>query len=189
MKNYFLLLLVIISSIMSPLRAMEWEDSSPKGIERVFALAMQQKPIDFHDVNFNVGKKFHRKDETNEVYIKCIDEQYDKNRRLSSRSFSINAEKAQVGAIIVSYRPRKKDVQIRYMNIFSPYRRKGYGEFSLRKVIEIYRSPSHNHLEFDNFVLSTFKTDDFIPARALYKKVGFEVSKEGPLSYKMSLKR
>jgi len=135
----------------------------------------------FTDLSFGAGKKFIRKEGT--VYLECYDSRSFPACGFANRSFYIKPKDGEfkdkiVGKIGVKYDQKQARVEIGVLEVDSQYRRKGYGEAAVRTSLGIYRSDSNNGLKYNHFFLTVSKDQDHTPARELYKKVGFGISKD-----------
>lgn len=197
--RFFLLLAIASVSLLNPVLAMEddfWTDSTPEKTEAMYQRATQLKPMEFKDVGFTKGMEFSLYKES--AYIECSEANTDFDKGFSARSFTIKRKEKiiEVGSIGVIYHPRDRVVDISTIEVLKEHRRKGYGESALRTVLSVYRgnhrevlNRDQSYLDFDYFTLTVFKDEASAPARALFKKIGFEDETDGELGWKMRLQR
>ena len=135
----------------------------------------------FTDPSFGTGKKFIRKEGA--AYLECYESRSFPERGFANRSFYIKPKDGEfkdkiVGKLGVKYDQKQDRVEIGVLEVNSQYRRKGYGEAAVRTGLGIYRSNSNNNLKYNHFFLTVSKDQNHMPARELYKKVGFVISED-----------
>lgn len=163
-------------------------------VNSVFASDLQKE--EFVSPNIKVGAKFCRDENT--AYLRCYFVREFPEKGFANISFEIIPKEGHpfagkvVGKIGTSYRQFLSDINregerlvtIPALDVDAEYRGHGFGKAAVQTVVGIFQANSRKNLKFDRFWLTVGKYQDREVARALYKKVGFEITKDhGSIPY------